>query len=88
MLLFFSETNIKTEEETLFFLENFDVVFHSRGGRRGSGVMVAINNKLKIIKYKKKIKFPSTEALHVELDKNKKIILCIRPLSSAPRKYR
>lgn len=71
-VLVFSETNIKPEEETLFVLGNFEVLSHSRDDRKGGGTMVIINQKLKI-KNSKKIKFSSTEALHVELEKNGKL---------------
>lgn len=61
-VLVFSKTNIKPEED------NFEVLSHSRDGRKGGGTMLIINQKLKI-KKSKKMKFSSTEALHFQLEK-------------------
>lgn len=46
-MIVFSETNIKSEEETLCVLDNFQVFPHNRGGRRGGGTMVFINQNRK-----------------------------------------
>lgn len=70
-VIVFSETNIKTDEATLFFLNNFEVFSHNRDGRKGGGVMIMVNQKWKINK-SKKLTFCSTEALHIEIEYNNK----------------